>query len=78
MNWIEIESNVINFFNLLKEVPHVKIVRLDLPELTLATLTTMLVENFQRENVSELLEFRIDTFTVKTASMKFFEQSVLS
>ena len=78
MNCTEIESNVLNFFNLLKEVPHVKIVRINLPELTLATLTSMLVENFQRENVSDLLEFKVDTFTSKTANTKFFKKSVLN
>lgn len=79
MKSIEIKSNVLNFFYLLKEVPSlVNIVRVDLPKITLATLTFILVENFQRENVSDLLEFRVDRFTTKTESIEFFEKSVLS
>ena len=73
MNSTEIESNVLKFFNLLKEVPYVVIVRLDLPELTLKTFSTILVENFQRENVSDLLEFRVDNFTAISTSTKIFE-----
>ena len=51
----EVESKVLNFFNLIKEVPLVKIVRVDLKVLSLATFTSIIVENFQRENISDLL-----------------------
>ena len=78
MTSTDIESNVLNFFNLFKEVPSVKIVRFDIPELTLATFTSILVENFTKENVSDLLEFRVDTFTAKAYRPEIFEQSVLN
>ena len=77
MTSTDIESNVLNFFNLLKEVSSVKIVRFDIPELTLATFASILVENFTKENVSDLLEFRVDTFTAKAYRPEIFEQSVL-
>ena len=73
MSSTEIETNVANFFHQIEDIPNVEIVRLDLPEFTLATLTAILVENFTRNNISELLEFRVDTFTAKADRTKFFE-----
>ena len=71
------ESLVLNFFDLLQEIPSVKIVRIDIPKLTISTFTSILVEQFERENISEVLEFRVDKFTTKVDQPKIFEQSVL-
>ena len=59
-------------------MPSVKIVRIDLPQLTLETFTSILEEQYERENVSEVIEFRVDKFTKNADRPKIFEQSVLS
>ena len=77
-NYAEIESNVLTFFGLLKEVvPSIRIVRLDLPELTRTTFTTILCENFKRENVSDVIEFRVNVFKT-VGSYGLFDNSILN
>ena len=49
---------------MLKKVPQINIVKVDFSKITLAFLTSILVENHQTSKVSDLIEFRAETFEV--------------
>ena len=66
MNQSEIGSNLLKFFNLMKEVPQVKLAKVFLKTITLEEFTAILVDNHQTSKITDLLEFRVDKMKAKT------------
>ena len=66
MSQAEIGSNILKFFNLMKEVPQVKFVKVDVPTITLEDFASVIVENHQTSKITDLLEFRVDKIEAKT------------
>ena len=60
MTQADIASNLFTFFRLIREVPQVQSVRIDVLTITLEVFTSLLLDNYQSSKISEQLEFRVD------------------
>jgi hypothetical protein len=57
---------------LLKEVPQVKLVKVDVSTMTLEFLSSFLVDNYKTSKISDLIEFRVERMEYKASGKCIF------
>jgi hypothetical protein len=57
---------------LLKEVPQVKLVKVDVSTMTLEFLSSFLVDNYKTSKISDLIEFRVERMEYKASGNCIF------
>jgi len=56
----DVAAQITTLFGLLKNVPSLKLMRLNLSSLDIVTFTALVIDNCQRYNIERLLEFQVD------------------
>lgn len=56
----DVAAQITTLFGLLKHVPSLKVMRLNLSSLDIVTFTALVIDNCQRYNIESLFEFKVD------------------